>query len=41
MAATTIIDKVPLDALIRYSGGSPKPPARLSHMNTHGHLHAA
>ena len=28
MSATTIIDTAPLGALIRYSDGSPKPPAR-------------
>jgi hypothetical protein len=28
MSATTIIDTAPLGALIRYTDGSPKPPAR-------------
>ncbi len=30
MSATTIIDTVPLGALIRYTDGSPKPPARFT-----------
>ena len=30
MSATTIIDTAPLGALIRYSDGSPKPPARFT-----------
>ena len=30
MSATTIIDTAPLGALIRYTDGSPKPPARFS-----------
>jgi hypothetical protein len=30
MSANTIIDKAPLGALIRYSDGSPKPPARFT-----------
>ena len=30
MSATTIIDTAPLGALIRYTDGSPKPPARFT-----------
>lgn len=30
MSATTIIDQAPQDALIRYTDGSPKPPARFT-----------
>ena len=30
MSATTIIDSAPLGALIRYTDGSPKPPARFT-----------
>ena len=30
MSATTIIDTTPLGALIRYTDGSPKPPARFT-----------
>ena len=30
MSATTIIDQAPLGALIRYTDGSPKPPARFT-----------
>ena len=30
MSASTIIDKAPLGALIRYSDGSPKPPVRFT-----------
>ena len=30
MSATTIIDTAPLGALIRYTDGSPKPPARFN-----------
>lgn len=30
MSTTTIIDAAPLGALIRYTDGSPKPPARFT-----------
>jgi len=30
MSANTIIDQAPLGALIRYTDGSPKPPARFT-----------
>ena len=30
MSASTIIDTAPLGALIRYTDGSPKPPARFT-----------
>jgi len=30
MSATTIIDPAPLGALIRYTDGSPQPPARFT-----------